>query len=455
MPCDSCSQISTIISAPSSLCQASCLPIEDELCKNQIDSSCVNYSGTPLTCIGAASNLCLEKILQKIDSKVCEVTGDYSGFNLGCLRDKYAILKEKDFAQSIADYTCTMDKSLQLFINSTFPTSITAINNKIDGIINPAISSCGLLNITADDNIKVVLTKLSNGLCTTILSQDVSSANWDKCFTLVGSPPKTIEQGFNKVIDYICTIRQNGNGGLPIFDNTTSCLTNPTTTDSLSDTITKIKTRLCLTPIFQAANLHPIDSCIPFSNSSSLQEITVEIIDRISQLSNQTIKAVDNSQFTITDIDPANHCLGKKLSLNGKLTDRLVSINENDSPGFLGNKISAGSNIVIDADTIPGKLIISSNAPSGSNEKVKTSASDPVAGYLVEKITGNNSEINIITSELDNKVKVMATVNYTALIKRFIDVIAEDDELKGELCALLKSCPSPCSPPTNIQIIPA
>lgn len=424
------------------------------------DASCVLYTGAPLNCVGADSNTNLEVILQLIDSKVCTTIGDFSGYNFYCLINSGPINTQQQFVERISQFVCQTRTDLDAFISTTYPAGLNNLQTQINSLNNPAITSCAELNIISSDSQNVVLTKLSNGICAIYDAIDPSSANWSQCFTLVGDPPASIVEGFNTVLDQICQIKSGAaSAALPTFNNVGSCLAAPVTTaDSLVSTVNKIKTRLCLSPTFNAGNLAAA-TCVSYNGSSTLEQVLDATIAQVNTLSLNTVRAFNNSQFTVTLIDPSQPCLGKQISLAAANIDRLVALNSADlTPSTLDNKFVAGTNVTLDFGIAnAGKVTISAVGGSSSDEKVKVNGSDATADYLQNKVVGSTDMVSVTVLPInsDSQLKISANLDMDALINFILDEILDDETLKTKFCTLVSSCPSPCDPPTNVQVIPA
>jgi len=420
------------------------------------DTSCVIYTGAQLNCIEAVPNTNLEVILQKIDAKICQTVGDYTGFNFYCLSDTGPINNEQQFVERISQFVCQVKSDLNTFINTTYPAGTNTLQTQINSLKQPNITSCSAVNIGPSDSQNVVLTKLSNAVCALYGAINPSSANWSQCFTLVGNPPATIVEAFNTILTQICSIKSSGGSSLPTFNNIGSCLASPTSADSLVDTISKIKTRLCATPTFFAGNLST-HICTQFSPSDSLETVLVSILNQLDSVSSGSIKAI-TTDFVLTNVDDSNLCLGKKIGLNLTNIDRKVASNSADTtPGTLFDKLQAGANINLDFLTTPGKVILNATGGVTADEKVKTSLLDSSAGYLDAKIIGSTDMVSISVQKVnsDSQLKILANLDIPSLITTILDEIADDEDLKVKFCTLISSCPSPCDPPTNVQIIPA
>lgn len=417
-------------------------------------TNCIYYPGPGLTCIGAETNERLSTILQKIDAKLCTLNPDvYSTYNTFCLAP---INTEKEFVEAISDQFCTLRTDFTTFTSSTFPTAIAAVNTSINTLNTPNVSSCVQIGFVPTDTIKDSLQKLSNAVCSIYNTElSVAGVNWAQC-SVVPTPPTTIVGGFNFLISQICNLSAQISGSvvLPTFDNTGTCLSSPTTFDSLSATIVKMRSRLCATPTFNANAL--TWNCISNTATSDtdLQSAFQAVLTKIDTLS-QNLPTFNAADFVVNATNPAQPCAGNTISLAGPSanSDRFVAVNNADaSPGTLVDKLIAGTNIVLDTTTTPGAMVVNF-AGSTVDEKVKTSATDPTAGFLEEKITGSTGAVvSIDTNTVSNQVEVSATVDMVALATQLFAIISSNETLKEQFCALMSSCPSPCNPPSNITV---
>lgn len=416
----------------------------------------MEYDGTPLACLGGEESQILDDILQRIDVKLCELTGGtdpYNDFNVLCLEP---VTNAKEFAEKTAAMLCQLRTTVVNFINNLYPVEISTIRTEIAALNRAGLDrDCDIIKIAKGDTITAALGKLTEGICSlSEATSNMSSVDWHKCST--GSQiPATIQDGFNFILQQLCALNGSGSGGsLPVFDNTNSCLSAPTAVDSLEDTVIKIRSRLCSLPTFSVNAI--TSSCLSFTGVSTLEQTIGKILEHLDTLSRNTIRQVDNSQFALSDADPTSPCAGKKIVLSGATgpsTDRLVSVNDADaSPGTLEQKINPGEGILIDTNITPGKLTI--RTTSIIDHKLKVAEDDPTPGYLVEKIIGAPGEINTIITAAPQQLTVSATIDYNKVIDRLFDILETDAELKERFCALVASCPSPCSSPTNVQAIP-
>lgn len=427
----------------------------DNNCANGVyDTACIIYTGPDLACIGAVTNTCLETILTQIDSQVCTAVGDYSGFNLSCLRTEYTINTAQQFAEATANFVCTFKSEYDLFVNTTFPDAIDDLEADIASIQIPGTtSSCSSIVIPGGSTINSVLQILANTGCSLYSAINPSSANWSQCFTVL-TPPTTIVEAFNVVLDQICQVASSTGAALPTFNNTGTCLPTPGATDSLVNTVIKIRTRLCQTPVFLASNLAS-STCVTITPTSTLEEVIESQNSVIDDVSTNSIRAA-SSDFIVDDIDPMNPCLGKTISLNTSVVDRLVALNGADlTPGALVDKIVAGTNVSLDFGIAnPGKLTINSSGGVTADEKVKINLGDTTPGYLLDKlIGGSTSFINtVVNAASATQAQVSSTILLTELINAIFDAIEDDDDLKARFCTIVASCPSPCDAPSGVQV---
>ena len=103
----------------------------------------------------------------------------------------------------------------------------------------------------------------------------------------------------------------------------------------------------------------------------------------------------------------------------------------------------------------PGKVIINSTGGSGSYE-VKGDTSDDAPGFLIDKLNGNGSNgisVDPSYNPTTKKVDLNVNVNVSTLFNLFLDELENNNELYTKFCEKVRNCPSPCSPPTNVQIV--
>lgn len=455
MACKSCTESSyrTAFYGPYPACNQQIACTGD--CPNGvIDAACVAYTGPQLVNLGLNTNICLETILQKIDEQLAATTGNYAGYNVACLAP---VVTQKQFVEKISQFVCNTQDQLNDFINNTFVNEISNLQTQIDGFLNPNITSCAKVGIVATDTNTEVLQKLANRECDLYSLLDTSTANWNQCFTIVGAAPATPVQAVNALIAQICSIKDaQGTSNLPIFNNTNTCLSGGTATDTLVQTINLMKTRLCQTPILNINNL--TFGCIskPSQDALDLQGTLQSILSKLDTMS-KNFPNFNTTQFTIGAVDPSNQCLGKTISLNSSTgnSDRLVAATATDTnPGTLIDKLAAGYGIVLDFTTNPGQATIGvSPSLQTADEKVKAVAGDPTSGYLNDKMDAQGiAPLSLSTAVVANKVRVTGSIDIEALATQLLTAIQEDDTLRALFCTIVNSCPSTCAAPINASV---
>lgn len=423
------------------------------------DIRTMSYNGPVLPCSNIATGTNMEDVLIAFDTKLCAVTGNYATYNKACLDDGGAITTEQQFVEQISSFVCNLRSDYDTFVGVTFEAYKTSVTANFSAINNPNLTSCVAVGIVPTDSLTQVLNKLHTAICdihSTHLS--FSSVNWSQCFT--SSVPSSLPEALDILIDQICLVKTEvagAGGALPTFNNTSSCLETPTATDSLVDTVTKIRTRLCQTPTFDINNLTWACVTKPSNTATDLQGAFQAILNKLSTISQNL--PVFSSDFQVAPVNASDPCLGKSISLSpgGGVTDRYVAVSGLDtSPGTLVQKLQAGTGITLDTTTTPGQMIINSSGGSGNDEKVKTSSSSASAGYLVDKIVAQSNSFGIVPSISNDTVAdtlvISNVINLGILADQLLEYIKGDTALMAKFCELKNECPSPCGGPTNVTV---
>lgn len=448
-PCTNCNQTNTTITG---YIPANCT--DGSSC--DIDASCVAYTGPALSCAGIDTYDRLDQILQKIDPLLCASVGDYSGYNTYCLAP---VTTQQQFVEKISEYVCSFRTSYNTFVNTTFVNYQSSVSASLNQIINPNII-CASAGVVSTDPLVQVLQKYCSKFSTIDTALSLTGVNWTSCFS-VGFVPSTLVQGFNVVIGQICQLKSyidtitGGGSGLPTFNNVGSCLDSPTTTDSLVDTVNKIKTKLCQTGAISLATI--TWGCVSPSTGSNLQGALQNIASKITSIS-QALPVQFGADFVVTNVDNANLCLGKKIELAvPSAADRLVAATAGDTtPGTLQAKLVAGTNFSLDYLTTPGQVILNATPAVSDTYTVKTDVGDTTPGFLGVKIAsgGISNGVQVLPSlDATNHLVVLnAAVDPIALFTSLIQAAENDPGLKTLLCNLVATCPSPCAAPSNIEV---
>lgn len=423
-------------------------------CTGTMDSSNVIYTGPKLLCSDVASGTDMDTLVQKLDAKICTMSGgtdDYSSFDFSCLTSisGVAITTEKEFVEGISEYVCTLEVTVTNIYNEfqTFVTQVTQILQQ--NIEEIGVDTCIL---SATDSLGLALTKLSNEICELQDSTDQSGVNWNVCGFTVATPPTTPDGTTNLLLSYICQLKTMiGTGGsvtLPTFDNRNSCLAPPNTaTDTLFTTVEKLKTKVCELD-YSLTGL--TFGCV--TPGTTINSILQNMLNRMNQFS---IYQFNPSHFSVTNIDAGNACLGKMISINTGGLDKHVASDASDStPGTLFDKLQAGSNVSLDYLTTPGKVIISSTATPDAFT-VKAFAADGSPSTLDNKLEGQLDassvmNINVVANTGTGKVNLVPTINWSQLVTQFVDTVNNDSGIKALFDTLV--CSAACNKKVSFRI---
>lgn len=420
-----------------------------------MDTKCIFYTGPNLPCATINTNDSLEDILIKVDQKLCATLGNYAFYNKFCIDDSASIATEQQFVEAISEYVCTLRTDLETFTETTFVEYQGEVETRLSELEVPAIE-CASAGVLDTDELQIVLGKFCTAITDIKDNLDVSGAAWDSCNT-VDPNPTTLEEAFDVLIGQICAI-QGGETALPTFNNTGSCLPGTlTTSDTLEDTVTKIRTKLCLTPEFDINALTWGCTVKPSTTATDLQSAFDAVLDKITTIS-QNLPTF-SADFDVTLTDGGDPCAGKTVALAASSAeDKWVAVDGADgSPGTLSQKIVAGTGISLDTTTTPGTMIINSTGGTGVDVKVKVRTADPTAGFLEDKIEGSSSstgiEITATTNTVDNKVTIGSEVDFTVLWQRLIEILESDANAKAAFCEQVQSCLPDCVIPPNVTVI--
>lgn len=451
MSCTNCGSSSTPISIQLSYSQDASCP-DNTQCPD-ISSACISFRAPNLACSGINTDDSIELAIQKIDEKLCVVAADYSTYNFHCLDDVTPITTEAEFVSAITDYVCTLNTSLSDFTGVSFVSYQSTVDSRFSSIENPGIT-CSSASVVNTDTLVQVLNKY----CTKFSSLDtaigISGVTWDSCFTVTSSPT-TIAGAFSLLADQICQTKALiTSSTLPTFNNTGSCLSTPGSSDSLSDTIDKIKTRLCQSPTLDNSSL--VSTCITIPGTSTdLQTLLQNILTSLDTITTN-FPTFDGSDFTVT----GTGCGGKTVALATPINqDRLVAANATDnSPGTLISKL-VGVGCTIDDTTNSGQVTITVTSSAVSDGKVKADSSDASADYLINKVEAGASQsgigLSVSYDSTTDKVQIAPSVDIETIITSFLTYLEENpsSDIANRLCAIIASCPSPCDSPTNVQAV--
>jgi len=417
------------------------------------DASNIIYTGVALPCSSIQPNTNLEDVIKALDAKVCQAAGDYSTYNTHCLAGLYTINTEAQFVSAITDYACNLSTSFTTFTDTIFPASNTNLQNQINALVNPNLTLCTYSGVISSDTQNGINTKFANKLCDLNSRLDISSVDWNNCYTVV-TPPTTIPAAFQLLADQVCQAATTGaSAALPTFNNQGSCLPAPLgTADTLVNTINKIKTRLCQSPVYDI-NTSPW-GCIANPAAGTGPNIQAAFDATLPILNNLygNRYTFDGDQFILTQTTTGNACSGFTVSLDPSvgITDNKVAVTNSDTnPSYLQDKLEEGTNINFDYSN-PEKVVINSTF---TDEHIKTTSDDPSAGYLQDKIiAGSDSNgVSIGVSTVSNQLVIAPTVDTNTLATSIMQAIQNDINLYNQFCELSCGC-APCSSTTTTSV---
>lgn len=432
-----CSSNNTPFSYTMFFTQQNCPECNDTECGGGYGNArCILYTGAELPCTGIQTTDSLEVALQKIEEQVCSIAGDYSTYNTYCLAP---INTQQEFVESISSGYCNLLSDFNDFIQDTFPDYQADVDQRITDIINPGLP-CAALSLTNTSTLTDWLQALCDKVTETDENLDISAVDWNQCMTVI-SPPSTLTQAFQVLVDQICSI---GAISLPVFNNLGTCLPSPTGSDTLVQTVEKIKTRLCQTPTFDINAL--TWGCItqPSVTTTNIQDTIQTILDYVNDYIEN--KLTFSADFNITQTNPSSVCDGKTVELVTPIvnSDRLVAATALDgTPGTLADKLMEGAGITLDYST-PGKVVIIADS-STETYRVKADASDASPNFLISKVNGvENTVDGIAISESYNagtgQVDLTPAIDWSAFVNKWFDAVNADAVLKIRFCTLVQGC---------------
>lgn len=388
---------------------SNCIP--SECGGTLLSSKCVYYAGPNLPCSGINSNDSIELTLQKIDEQICEVIGDYASYNTYCLAP---INNQEEFVEKICEFVCETRTDFDHFTETTFTEYQTEINDRLVAIEVPEIT-CSFAGVTPFDSIQTVLSKYCTAFSTINTAISLSGVDWSQCFTVTPAPT-TISQAFSVVVDMICQVNSGANS-LPTFNNVGSCLPTPGASDTLVNTIEKIKTRLCQTGTFDASTL--TWGCS--SSETDLQSTIQLLLDGITDWKQN--KPTYSEDFVVTQVDEEDPCQGVLISLATPVenNDRLVATSvTDDTPGTLTTKIVGSSKVTVtEIGSNPNKQIqistsaidtvTTSNTGSVTFSGNGTIASPLSANVTFPSATQNLQQVTTVGNSTTNSILVNPT----------------------------------------------
>lgn len=408
MACDNCNESAPLIFNVQSFLNSTCSDCGDTQC---LSSVYICYQGGNLPCSGILTGDTLETAFTKIDEQICSISGNYSTYQFNCLPDYFgqAITTEAEFVDAITSYACAIATNLQTFTGTTFPQYQSDTAAQISSIDGPSLV-CSSAGVNVNDNLYTILTKYCSKFANLDGELDLSDINFGNCFSVVGSI-STIHQGFTEVLSQICqvkTIAESGGTPLPTFNNVGSCLEDPTSIDSLEDTVIKLRDKVC--SIDDSFDGSDITWTCNTPDGDTLQEAVQKLSDVTSTLS-LGVATIYSADFVVTQTDEDNPCSGKSIALATPINqDRFVAASVTDvDPGVLIDKVTTGDGLDVNLNEDDNGIIITNTGKL----RADVTDSDPL-GYLVDKLEGstvNGITITPVYNPSTKKVTLQLTID--------------------------------------------
>ena len=354
-----------------------CVP---KKCQNpEIDASCVVYTGAALSFTEIASGDTVEETIIKIEEAFDKVTSaTFVPLVISCLKPVDPIASLEEFSTLIGTAFCSLQSSYNAYVVSN-NTRVTNIENDVDGILNPAITTCPAVGVTAVDTYSTILVKYGTALCTLFSHTDISGVSWR-----AGAPSiSTIGDAFTYVLSLFTAE--------VTFNNVGSCLINPVTTiDSLASTISNIKATLC---DVKSKTTIPIVSPDCLTVPATFASFYTFTYNNIVSLSKKK-PTFDATYFTVTP--KAAPCEGVDVTLNTSYLGK-VKTTVTDVLDYLETKFIAGTNISI--STVSEKVKIDVTGIASALDGVLTIGTSGIASgsgtFSANQGTNNTITINV------------------------------------------------------------
>lgn len=425
------------------------------------NSSSISYQGADLTCSEIFSGNSLDVVIQKLDSKLCGVLGDFSSYNTYCLVNSVGepILNQQQFVEASSKAICDLEGEFHEFRDIIFDGYENEVNTRFKLIEVPGIISTtqGILSTSTIQNTISILSSSIDDILNTKLN--ISSVAWNSCYTI--SPiPITLAQGFSALQSEICSIKADvstSSSSLPTFNNIGSSLPSPvTSSDTLVSTINKIKTRVDQIPTFDINALSWGCTTKPSSSTYNLQSAFQSILNTTNDYKQNKLSFSSDFIITPTGVDSCNG-LTVALAISSSLDRNVASNNSDTSPGTLFQKLQAGSGMSLDFISTPGKVIFNNTGSVNNDKYVRVNVSDITSGYLEDKIevATNSSGISITkaTNDTSHKVALNTSINLSALWNSLLTFLDSNPSTYAEFCQRVSDCLPDCVVPPSVTVI--
>lgn len=391
----------------------------DEVCPVQLDTSCVFYnhfSSLPngLPCLGLPNGTALSKVLEALDSKLCEVQEtNFNSFNLPFLRYDSNVQNIEEFAQVVDNKMGGLSEAM-LASNESFTDITTTTNETVAEIQFPELDIIWDSGIEVGDSITIILQKILNQIGIIINN---TFEDDDEPLNLTVTDSTSIDLSLSGTnLTASTKISPDAGNIISVHSNGLFAVAPTHTPQALSfNSTTKV---ISLSGGGGTITL-PVDSDIQslaFNPGTSVLSLTDGGSVDLSPLSqgDPTVPIVGNSSQSIT-ITPS---------------------------GSFGHTLIASARIDSDPDNA---LSVSADGLFAENtdELVKSNADDTLAGYLEDKLLGLPSDCvvtNISTNPTTFQQEVTVTINKACLAAFILDEIIDQPALRTILCSEIQNC---------------
>jgi hypothetical protein len=147
-------------------------PHHGHTCQNgwQVDASRVFYhfescEASKLTCLEIPNGTNLQTILEIVDYAICQaITFNYNSYNLPCLRARYTITDNQQFAESVDTELCRILSQVAT-CNTTVTDAINDLDARLTDLEFPELEDPCDIGFTSADSLKTVLTAWLSDYC--------------------------------------------------------------------------------------------------------------------------------------------------------------------------------------------------------------------------------------------------------------------------------------------------
>ncbi len=407
------------------------------------DASCIYYTGAALTCTGIEPNTDLEKVLQIMDSKICNSNStDFSLYDLACLDDDIIITTEQEWVEKVAADICALKVVAEGIPDAE--ENIQTLQIQVGSITQPNLTLPEITNTSPSDSLNELLVGIANAVDTVNNNQSITAVNWDSVYTST-SEPTNLTEGFEEILAQMALLKSQAEdlGELPTFNTIGYCLSHSDANTPLITVINDLILKSCDYPTWDANSVS--FGCVTPQGGDdySLSGSVGGILNSLNLLYSER-KSFNNEHFITSAVDG---CGGSTISLRADNLGigKILSSSTDSAAGYLSGKVVAGSNITINTSN-PNQITISATVPAATSQ-VKINADDPSADFLENKFLNSGitngisiQMVNVDDESLRLNVTVDTDILAAALAEKILTFIAATPERKTQFCDIVADC---------------